>query len=96
MVEKTKFTIPPKLTDFDGIFDKLSIILDKICAIRGKSKLIKTYFDENKPEINEETKKIFKDLGLKEKQAEEILNLKMKGGKKRRKKTLKKRRKSYS
>jgi hypothetical protein len=91
-----KFTIPPKIKDFDGIFEKLSLILDKICAIRSKSKLIKTYFDENKPEINEKTKKIFEDLGLEEKQVEEILNLKTGGGKKRRKRTLKKRRKSYS
>jgi hypothetical protein len=91
-----KFSIPPEIKDFDGIFDKLSIILDKICAIRSKSKLIKTYFDETKPEINAKTKKVFEELGLKEQQVEKILNSKLNGGKKRRKKTIKKRRKSYS
>lgn len=93
--DKKKFSIPPEIKDFDGIFDKLSIILDKVCAIRSKSKLIKNYFDENSPGISEKTKQVFEDLGLEEQQVEKILNSKLKGGGKKKRKTRKKK-KLYS
>lgn len=85
-----KFKIPEELTQFNGIFDKLSIILDKVCEIRSKSKLIKSYFEEEKPEITDETKKVFEKLGLTERQAEKILNSELNGGSKKKKKTIKK------